>query len=158
MDRVRVLIVDDQRRVRKGLEALFTASTAGTPTHPAKVEVVGQAANGLEAVRLAGELQPDVVVMDIRMPCMDGLKATRLIKARWPHIRVVLLTLYDDERQQASATPADAFLVKGCPSDELLRTLRFKPINTRWDTRISLLAQSQAMPMQQVRCVAARIP
>jgi DNA-binding NarL/FixJ family response regulator len=145
MDRVRVLIVDDQRRVREGLKALFAASMAGTPKNPAEVEVVGQAANGLEAVRLAGELQPDVVVMDIRMPGMDGLEATRVIKARWPHIRVVLLTLYDDERRQASATPADAFLEKGCPSDELLRGLRFKPISARWDTGITLLTQTQIM-------------
>jgi DNA-binding NarL/FixJ family response regulator len=123
MDRVRVLIVDDQRRVREGLKALLAASTAGTPMCPAEIEVVGQAANGLDAVRLAGELQPDAVVMDVRMPGMDGLEATRLIKARWPHIRVILLTLYPDERRQALATPADAFLVKGCPSEELLRRL-----------------------------------
>jgi DNA-binding NarL/FixJ family response regulator len=146
MDRVRVLIVDDQRRVREGLKALLTASTAGTPTHPAEVEVVGQAASGLEAVRLAGELQPDAVVMDIRMPDMDGLEATRSIKARWPHIRVILLTLYADEWRQALATPVDAFLEKGCPSEELLRTLGSKPINVKWDTRTTLFAQSQATP------------
>lgn len=131
MDQVRVLIADDQRRVREGLEALLAASTAGTPAHPMGIQVVGQAASGLEAVQLAGELQPDAVVMDIRMPGMDGLEATRSIKARWPHIRVILLTLYVDERRQASATHADAFLEKGCPSEELLRTLG-KPINPRW--------------------------
>ncbi len=158
MDRVRVLIVDDQRRVREGLKALLEASSADTPICPAEIEVVGQAASGLEAIRLAGELQPDVVVMDVRMPGMDGLEATRVIKARWPHIRVVLWTLYADEERQAIATPADAFLEKGCPSDELLRTLRSKPINARWDTGITLLTQTQVMPTQQVQGIAARIP
>ncbi len=157
MDRVRVLIVDDQRRVRDGLKALLAASSAGTPMCPAEIEVVGQAVNGLDAVRLAGELQPDVVMMDVRMPGMDGLEATRLIKARWPHIRVVLLTLYADERQQGLATAADAFLVKGCPTEELLRTLISKPIHVKWDNRKTLFAQSLAMPIHQVQGIAARI-
>lgn len=123
MDRVRVLIADDQRRVREGLKALLAASTTGTPAHPVGIQVVGQAETGQEAVQLAGELQPDAVLMDIRMPDMDGLEATRSIKARWPHIRVILLTLYAELRRQAFATPADAFLVKGCPSGELLYAL-----------------------------------
>ncbi len=123
MDRVRVLIADDQRRVREGLKALLAASTTGTPLHPVGIQVVGQAETGLEAVQLAGELQPDAVLMDIRMPDIDGLEATRSIKARWPHIRVILLTLYAEVRRQASAAPADAFLHKGCPSKELLLAL-----------------------------------
>lgn len=126
MDRVRVLIADDQRRVREGLKALLAASTAGTPAHPVGIQVVGQAETGREVVQLAGELQPDAVVMDIRMPDMDGLEATQSIKARWPHIRVILLTLYTDIRRQALATAADAFLLKGCPSQELLSALCFK--------------------------------
>ena len=123
MDRVRVLIADDQRRVRESLKALLSASTTGTPAHPVGIQVVGQAETGREAVQLAGELQPDAVLMDIRMPDMDGLEATRSIKARWPHVRVILLTLYAEFRRQAFATPADAFLVKGCPSRELLYAL-----------------------------------
>ena len=155
MDRVRILIVDDQSRVREGLKAFLEASTAGTSTHPAGIQVVGQAESGLEAVRLAGELQPDAVFMDVQMPGMDGLEATRLIKARWPHIRVILLTLYTEERQQAIATPADAFLVKGCPSEELLRTLRAEPINGKRDTRITLLARTT--PFRSAQCIGAKL-
>ncbi len=156
MDRVRVLVVDDQRRVREGLKALLAASTAGTPAHPVGIQVVGQAGTGREAVRLAGELQPDAVVMDIQMPDMDGLKATQLIKARGPHIRVILLTLYADERRQALVTPADAFLVKGCPSEELLRTIGSKSIHAKWDTGVTFFAQT--MPTRQVQGIGARIP
>lgn len=153
MDRVRVLVADDQRRVREGLTALLTASTAGTPTHPVEIQVVGQAASGLEAVRLAGELQPDAVVMGIRMPRMDGIEATWFIKARWPNMRVILLTLYADEGRQALATPANAILAKGCPSEELFRTVCLMPINAKWDSRIALVAQTQAMPTQPFRAL-----
>ena len=155
MDRIRVLIVDDQRRVREGLKAFLEASTAGTSTNPAEIQVVGQAGSGVDAVRLSGELQPDVVLMDIQMPNMDGLVAAQLIKARWPHIRVILLTLYAEERRQAIPTPADAFLVKGCPSEELLQTLRAEPINGKRDTRITLLAHT--MPFRSAQCIGAKL-
>jgi CheY-like chemotaxis protein len=64
-----------------------------------------------------------VVLMDARMPVMDGLQATRLIKDQWPHVRVVVLTVYAARRAEALAAGADAFLVKGCPAEELLQAI-----------------------------------
>jgi DNA-binding NarL/FixJ family response regulator len=112
---MRVLIADDRSRSRDGLRALLA-------TWP-EVEVVGEAADGQEAVRLVEERQPNVVLMDVRMLAMDGLEATRLIKDRWPEVRVVTLTMYASYRADALAAGADAFLVKGCPAGELLEAI-----------------------------------
>jgi len=111
----RVLIADDRPRSRDGLKALLL-------TWP-EVEVVGEAADGREAVGLVEESHPDVVLMDSRMPVMDGLEATRLIKGNWPEVRVIVLTLYASHRTDALAAGADAFLVKGCPAEELLEAI-----------------------------------
>jgi DNA-binding NarL/FixJ family response regulator len=113
--RIRLLIADDAPRSRHGLRALLA-------TWP-EVEVIGEVADGREAVRLLGESQPDVVLMDARMPVMDGLEATRLIKNRWPKVKVVVLTMYPAFRAEALAAGADAFLVKGCPAEELLEAI-----------------------------------
>jgi DNA-binding NarL/FixJ family response regulator len=111
----KVLIVDDWIQTREGLKALLATAPA--------VQVVGEAADGRDAMHLIEVRQPDVVLMDASMPVMDGLEATWLVKAHWPQIRVIILTIHTGLRAEALAAGADAFLVKGCPADELLAAI-----------------------------------
>ncbi|CAL9464310.1 Response regulator protein VraR [Streptomyces sp. enrichment culture] len=115
---VRVLLADDQPLVRSGLRVLM----AGT----ADLEVVGEAADGAEAVRLAADLAPDVVVMDIRMPQMDGIEATRRITAGPGATRVLILTTFDEDDHVHGALRAGAsgFAVKDMALDDLLAAVR----------------------------------
>ena len=109
---VRVLIADDQIHIRQGLRALLTAWPG--------VEVVDMAANGVEIVQKVEKRQPDVVLMDIPMSVwMERLELIRLIKTRWPRIRIVVLTMYTTHRAAALAAGADAFLLKGCTAEAL---------------------------------------
>lgn len=111
---VRVVLVDDQPLVRAGLRVLM----ADTPD----LQIVGEAGTGAEAVRLVGEVAPDVVVMDIRMPDMDGIEATRRISGA----RVVMLTTFDDDEYVYGALRAGAsgFLVKDMALEEILGAIR----------------------------------
>jgi DNA-binding NarL/FixJ family response regulator len=117
----RCLIADDQAMVREGFGALLDAQPG--------VAVVGLAANGAEAVRLAGELKPDVVLMDVRMPVMDGLVATAEILAgdsSEDRPRVLILTTFDldDYVYEALRAGASGFLLKDAPGGELVRAVR----------------------------------
>ncbi|MFD7840397.1 response regulator [Streptomyces sp. NPDC059761] len=116
---VRVLLADDQPLVRSGLRVLM----ADTPD----LEVVGEAANGAEAVRMSAELAPDVVVMDIRMPEMDGIEATRRLTAADPGgARVLILTTFDEDEHVYGALRAGAsgFAVKDMALDDILAAVR----------------------------------
>lgn len=110
-----ILIVDDDRASREGLREIFELRS--------NINVVGEAIDGEEAVTLADSLHPDLVVMDVQMPRMDGLEATRQIKQRIPGIRVILLTMYREYRAAALRSGADAFLVKGDGIGPLLAAL-----------------------------------
>jgi DNA-binding NarL/FixJ family response regulator len=88
------------------------------------IQVIGEVANGEKAIEFIKNEKPDVVIMDAFMPVMNGLEATRIIKEKWSEIRVVILTLHDDIREEAFAAGADAFLVKGCPPDKLIQEIR----------------------------------
>ncbi|MFD0364149.1 response regulator [Nocardia sp. GCM10030253] len=111
---IRVLIVDDQQLVRAGLRMLCQTDD--------ELDVVGEAAGGSDAVRLAEQMHPDVVLMDLRMPGMDGIRATERILASRPTIRIVVLTTFDDDDHLYPALAAGAcgFLVKDASPTDLL--------------------------------------
>ncbi len=113
----RVLIVDDTPQVRQDLSLLLQLT--------GEMEVVGEAANGFEAIGQAEALRPDVVVLDLEMPVMDGYEAAHQIKTRWPACRVIALTVHDGEaeRQTAAQAGVDAFIVKGAPVDALVKAI-----------------------------------
>ena len=115
MKRCRVLIADDNVRARFGLRVLLALRP--------EIEVVGEAADGLEAADLLRNRQADVVLMDTRMPLLDGLGATRQVKAYWPQIRIILTSIVASHRAEALDAGADMFLLKGSPTEELLAAI-----------------------------------
>lgn len=118
MPKIRVLVVDDHTMVRDGICALLALA--------ADIEVVGEAANGSEALKMVKELQPDVVLMDIAMPIMDGLEATRRICKEFPRAKVLVLTQYDDKEYVFPVIEAGAFgfISKVAASSELTSGIR----------------------------------
>jgi len=113
--RLQVLIVDDQPRARKSLAALL--STWGRELE------IREADNGREAIQLVQALQPHAVLMDVRMPELDGVQATVQIKAQWPRVKVIVLSMYAEHREQALAAGADAFVGKAEAAERLLDVL-----------------------------------
>ncbi|MFG6200162.1 response regulator [Nonomuraea sp. JJY05] len=115
---MKVLVVDDQQLMREGLVALLDLVD--------DVEVVGDAGDGEQALRLVAELRPEVVLMDLRMPVMDGVEATRRIARAHPEVAVVVLTTYDDDRSVDSALLAGAcgYLTKDAGRAEIAAALR----------------------------------
>jgi two-component system, NarL family, response regulator LiaR len=117
-DKIRVVIADDNNAVREALEVLFDVFS--------DLELVGQAENGQEAVRLCAELQPDAVLMDLVMPVMDGITATRIIHDQFPHIKVVALTTAIDDGLLKAVIGAGAvtYLFKYTTIDAIAETIR----------------------------------
>jgi NarL family two-component system response regulator LiaR len=118
VEHIRVLIVDDHTVVRDGLEALLSAE--------AGMSVVGSTGDGLQAIKLALELQPDVILMDLVMPHMDGVQATLEIKRKMPEARILVLTSFSEDHQVFSAIKAGAmgYLMKDTSSEELIQAIR----------------------------------
>jgi DNA-binding NarL/FixJ family response regulator len=115
---LRVLIADDHLLFRDGLRALLSAAP--------ETELVGEAATGDEAVTLAATLQPDVVIMDLQMPGLNGIEATRRIVQATPHIKVLMLTMFEDDASVFAAMRVGArgYLLKGAKHAETLRAIR----------------------------------
>lgn len=112
---MKILIVDDQARTRRSLKALLSTCV--------RADVIREAADGKEAVQIVDESHPDLVLMDVQMPGMDGLQATRLIKSTWPKVSIIALSMYNDYRGEALAAGANAFISKGDSPDKLLETI-----------------------------------
>jgi DNA-binding NarL/FixJ family response regulator len=115
---MKVLICDDQALIRDSLEMLLRLEK--------DIQVVGQAQDGAEAVEQAARHQPDVVLMDLKMPGVNGIEATRQIRARWPNIKVLVLTTYDDDEWVFDAIRAGAagYLLKDTPRAEVIKAVR----------------------------------
>jgi DNA-binding NarL/FixJ family response regulator len=118
MDTIHVLIADDHQLFRDGLKALLQSA--------ADTEVVGEAATGQEAMDLAAESQPDVILMDLQMPDMDGIEATRHIVRTSPHINVLMVTMFEEDQSVFAAMRAGArgYVLKGAKHEEMLRAIR----------------------------------
>ena len=112
---IRVLIADDNARARQGLRVLFA-------TRP-EIAIVGEATNGQEALRLVEECRPDVVLLDIHIPVLDGVQTMEIIKRQWPELVVVVLTIYAGEQAAALAAGADTFITKGSSPERLFAAL-----------------------------------
>ena len=115
---IRVLIVDDHSMVRTGLATFIRTK--------ADLELLGEARDGQQALRLSEELAPDVVLMDLVMPRMDGVAATRAIRERWPHVQIIALTSFKDKDmvQDALRAGAISYLLKDVSVDELAEAIR----------------------------------
>jgi DNA-binding NarL/FixJ family response regulator len=118
LEKLRVLIADDHPLFRDGMRGLLS-------TQP-DIEVAGEATTGEEAVKLSGELEPDVVLMDVKMPGLGGIEATRRVLAANPRIRVLVVTMFEDDATvfQAMRAGARGYLLKGANSSEMLRAIR----------------------------------
>ena len=118
MDRISVLLAEDHTIVRKGLRSLLDKEIS--------IEVIGEAEDGREAVRKAEELQPDVVVMDIGMPGLNGLEATRRLKKRFPGMKIIILTVHTSEEYvlQALRSGASGYLLKKAAPSDLISAIQ----------------------------------
>lgn len=110
-----MLIADDQPSTRQGLKAVLY--------YCAQVEVVGEACDGEEALLLVPDTEPDVVVMDLKMPGMDGVEAIRRMKAQWPQVKIIAHTMFASRREEALEAGADHFLLKGDAGQSLRETI-----------------------------------
>jgi two-component system, NarL family, response regulator LiaR len=115
---IRVLICDDQAIVREGLQAILSTIQ--------DIEVVGTVHDGAQAVEMVAEAQPDVVLMDLKMPMMNGVQATRLIRERYPDVRVLVLTTYDADEWvfDAVRSGASGYLLKDTPRERLIEAIK----------------------------------
>lgn len=120
----KILLCDPDPRTRQALKALLiTREVTCDDKATAKIDVVGEARDGDEAVQLVTASLPEVVLIDACMPGRNGLEATRFIKKNWPQVKVIVLTMYPDQQTAALEAGADAFLLKGCLAETLIEAI-----------------------------------
>jgi DNA-binding NarL/FixJ family response regulator len=117
-NRISVLIVDDHKIMREGLKSILDKYD--------DIRIAGEAANGIQAIEMAGEAQPDVIIMDINMPDLNGIDATERIKARYPKTKVLALSMHSDRGFliKILKSGASGYLLKDCASDELVKAIQ----------------------------------
>ncbi|MBD2392078.1 response regulator transcription factor [Aphanizomenon flos-aquae NRERC-008] len=152
---ITILIVDDQNLIRQGLKALLELES--------DMKIVGEAENGQIAINLVRELQPNVILMDIRMPIMDGVAATKEINNQFPHCKILILTTFDDDEYVKAALQNGAmgYLLKDTPSEELAVAIR--AVNKGYSQLgpgivKKLITQFPANSLQNLTSVPANLP
>jgi DNA-binding NarL/FixJ family response regulator len=153
---IRLLLVDDQSLISQGLKAMLSLEP--------DMQVVGTADNGEAALNQVEALQPDVVLMDVRMPVMDGRQATRLITERYPQVKVLVLSTFDDDGYIADSIRAGAqgYLLKDMPSEELAQAIRlvdrgYAQLGPGLMEKLLGAHESDPPPVQPVTQVAAEL-
>lgn len=116
MNIIKVLIVDDSAAVRDALRSILT--------HHADFKIVGEAADGLDAIEKTGNLKPDIILIDTQMPGIDGVETTRRMKNRFPKIKILLLAVHASYIREAIAAGADGYLMKDVERKKMLKTIR----------------------------------
>ncbi|MDN5850071.1 MAG: response regulator transcription factor [Nitrococcus sp.] len=148
---IRVLLVDDHTVMREGLHALLEKRP--------DIEVIGEAGNGLDALKMVAERAPDVVVMDIAMRELNGIEATRRIRARHPHVRVIGLSTHADKRYVLEMLEAGAlgYLLKESAAEELYRAIRAVARNHRYLSKHLAEAVAHHRPGQRGAAMACQL-
>ncbi len=118
MKNIQVMLVDDQSIIREGLRMILSLDD--------EIEIIGEACNGKEAIELVKNIKPDVILMDIRMPIMDGVKATEIIKERYPDIKIIILTTFNEDEYifQGLKNGADGYILKDVKSDDIVKGIK----------------------------------
>lgn len=115
---IKVMIVDDQALIREGLQMILSLYN--------DIDIVGEAFNGQHALDIIKNINPDVVLMDIRMPIMDGVEATKIIKEKYPHIKVIILTTFNEDEYifEGLKNGADGYILKDIKSEEIVKAIK----------------------------------
>lgn len=118
MSKIKLMLVDDQSLIREGLSMILSLSD--------DFQIVGEASNGVEAIKKLDTIRPDIVLMDIRMPKMDGVEATKIIMNRYPHIKIIILTTFseDDYIYEALKNGAVGYVLKDLRSEEIIKGVK----------------------------------
>jgi DNA-binding NarL/FixJ family response regulator len=140
--KVKVLVVDDSRLTRISIKTTLKSAQQ-------EIELVGEAQEGSQAIEMVGKLEPDVVLMDIGMPIMDGVRATQTIKKQFPDVKVVMLTSHEDEEDvlDAFSSGANSYCLKETPPEMLIHVILSTAHGACWiDPKIARIVMSQLQP------------